>query len=405
PEEDFPVDEPNLSDTNIDYETAAGSINAFAWDLYQQLIAAKPGENVFFSPYSISTALAMTYAGAKEQTKEQMAEVLNYDPPDEQLHAGFGQLQNHLDGEGEERNYVLNVANALWAQEGYAFLNEYFDLVEQYYGSALYGVDFINATEQTRQTINTWVEEKTHDKIKDLIPEGALSKITRLVLTNAIYFKGTWKIQFVEEDTEDDPFWISSQDYIMAPMMRMTDTFNYWSNDHCKMLELPYDGEELSMIIILPHEREGLEFLEQSLSSATIDDWLTQLTSRKVQVYLPKFELTDMCKLKDILSQMGMPIAFSNGADFSGMVDMSIPRNDDGVKIGEVLHKAFIEVNEEGTEAAAATAVIMVGITSVGDSPPPLPIFRADHPFVYLIRDNLSGSILFLGRMMNPVTE
>lgn len=383
---------PNVCLGDRDDEDIVKGNNAFALDIYQQL----KGEagNLFLSPYSISTALAMTYAGARGQTATQMAEMLHFNPLEQNLHATMGKLVNELNARGQQGNCQLSVANALWGQQGYGFLPGFINLLEKNYQTSLYQVNFKTATEAAREKINTWVAEKTQDKIKDLIPEGVLDALTRLVLTNAIYFKGNWASQFKKEQTREMPFKISAEKEITVPMMNQSEKFGYLEREGLQILSMPYQDKELSMIVLLPAEIDGLEALEDSLTLAKLNIWLRSLIEEKVIVYFPRYKIEKKCFLADTLSAMGMKDAFNGKADFSGMNG----RRD--LYISNVIHQAFIEVNEKGTEAAAATAVVMT--KAIASRPL---IFRADHPFLFLIRDNQSGSILFLGRMVEPKEE
>ncbi len=383
--------------------------NRFALDLYAKLREKKG--NLFFSPYSISTALAMTYAGARGETEVQMAEVLHFPTvcvekglsssaervvcDREQFHSVFGGIVKDLNTRGEKGNYELSVANALWGQKGYGFLTDFLELIEASYNGKLNEVDFVAATETARKEINSWVEKETEGKIKDLIRKGVIDKLTRLVLTNAIYFKGNWARQFKEEDTKEADFTLLNGDKVNNPMMSQTAEFGYMEAEDFQGLELPYVDDELSMIILLPKKTDGLIGLEKSFTVENFTQWLRRLRlhKRKVIVSVPKFRMTSEFSLVDVLKSMGMKDAFSGRADFSGMTGVR------DLCISEVIHKAFVDVNEEGTEAAAATAVVMRA-TAAG--PEELPVFRADHPFLFLICDKDSGSVLFIGRMMNP---
>jgi len=366
----------------------------FMLDLYGRLRQENKGKNLFFSPYSISTALALTYSGARGQTEEQMAEVLHFLLEQEDLHKAFSQLQKKLNEGGRNGDYKLHVANALWGQEGYDFLEKFLDVTKKYYGSELQQVDFIRAREEARRIINTWVEGKTNNKIKDLIKPGVLTELTRLVLTNAIYFKGDWDLQFEEKYTKKLPFYVTGDKQVKAPLMYQDSEFQYAEVPGMQILELPYKGKQLSMVVFLPREVNGLGKLENELTTKKLKEYIETLQTWEVRVYLPKFKMTSQFSLKQVLQALGMKDAFSAKADFSGMNG----RMD--LFISAVVHKAFIEVNEEGTEAAAATAVVM----EAGAAPAsPPPVFRADHPFLFLIRDNETGSILFLGRLLNPV--
>ncbi len=388
--------------------------NAFAFDLYAKLRAGEG--NLVFSPYSISTALAMTYAGARGETAGQMAAVLRF--PTDELHvsttegphesrmvpigqeriaAAFAHLVDDLNTRGggnEGSAYEVVVANRLWGQKGYPFLGPFLELNRTYYGAGLEQVDFARATEAARQTINTWVEDRTRDKIKELLKPGILDALTRLVLTNAIYFKGNWASEFKKEQTKDAPFSVSPAKMITVPMMHQTEKFGYAEAKGLQVLELPYVGDELSMVILLSKEVDGLAELEATLDAARLKTWLSRLGKRKVQVFLPRFKIEFGLDLKRALKSMGMPLAFDeHRADFSGMTD-----DPQGLYIAKVIHKAYVDVNEEGTEAAAATAVVM----APRGMPRPPPVFRADHPFMFLIRAGKTGSILFIGRVMNP---
>jgi serpin B len=367
--------------------------SAFALELYAKLRGQEG--NLFLSPYSISTALAMTYAGARGQTASQMAQVLHFPTSMDrgQFGSEVGQIIKDLNKRGRKGAYSLTVANALWGQKGYGFLKEFLKSTETNYGGRLNEVDFVAATEAARKTINTWVEKQTKDKIKDLIPPGVLDSMTRLVLTNAIYFKGNWASQFKESQTQDAPFTLADGSEIQAPTMNQTGRFGYMETETFQGLELPYVKDELSMIILLPKAHDGLGELEKTLTAENLSQWLGKLFRREVIVSIPKFKATSQFSLASVLASMGMKDAFTQDADFSGM---------DGKKdlfISAVIHKAYVDVNEEGTEAAAATGVAMK-LTSLG--PSETPVFRADHPFLFLIRDNHTNAILFLGRLMNP---
>ncbi len=384
--------------------------NKFALQSYAKL-RAREG-NLFFSPYSISTALAMTYAGARGKTEKQMAEVLRFPTVTKligepkgglmalpgwhrlRFHSAFGRIIKDLNNRGKKGGYELTVANALWGQKGYGFLKEFPELIKTNYDGRLNEVDFVRAAEAARKTINTWVEKKTRNKIKNLIPKGVLNRLTRLVLTNAIYFKGNWASQFKKDRTKNAPFTLAGGEKVDVPMMNQTADFNYMETEDFQGLELPYVDNELSMIILLPKQVDGLAEFEKTLTLKNLSQWLAKLRKRKVIVSIPKFKMTSQFRLAEVLKSMGMTNAFvPDVADFSGM------NSKRDLFIWAVIHKAYVDVNEEGTEAAAATAVV-VGITSV--MPGKIPVFRADHPFLFLIRDNDSGSILFIGRVMNP---
>ncbi len=362
---------------------------AFALDLYQKLRHNQG--NLFFSPYSITTALAMTYAGARGNTETEMAQTLHFKLEQERLHETLAVLQNKLNAVQEEGDVLLSVANALWPQIGYDFLASYLDLVRQFYGVSITSLDYGNP-EVARIQINTWVEDETQGKIKDLIPPGMLDSLTMLVLTNAIYFKGNWANQFDEKRTKDTPFWLTPERAVDASMMTQKRSFRYGGTGGLQVLELPYVGDDLSMVVLLPREIDGLNALEDALTTENLSAWTERIWEQEVEVHLPRFKLSSSFNLGETLVAMGMNDAFGD-ADFSGMT------GERDLYISEVLHKAFVDVNEEGTEAAAATAVIMTRMSLVDMGPT---IFKADHPFIFLIRDKFSGSILFLGRVTDP---
>jgi serpin B len=362
----------------------------FALDLYGRL-RAREG-NLFFSPYSISAALAMTSAGARGETADEMAKVLHLSLGAEKLAAAEGALDKQINGEGQKRGYQLRTANALWGQKGFAFRPDFLKLTKDGYEAPLREVDFAGATEEARKTINAWVEKQTEDKIKDLLKKGVLNVNTRLVLTNAIYFKGDWQLQFKKDWTRDGPFKVGGDKTVQVPFMNQTERFGYLDAPGLQLLEMPYAGKELSMVVLLPKKADGLAALEKDLTVANLERWLKGAREQKVAVSLPRFKLTAEFDLNKVLSEMGMPSAFGPSADFSGMGGSK-----GELYLSAVVHKAFVDVNEQGTEAAAATAVVVDA-----RSAPVVPVFRADHPFVFLIRDKRSGSVLFLGRLASP---
>lgn len=365
--------------------------NQFAFDLYSKY-SSEEG-NIFFSPYSISSALAMTYEGARGQTADEIQSVF-YFPEDTIRQEGYASLNQEINKKNKE--YELNMANALWAENDFEFLDSYFDLINKYYDGKVTNLDFKSNAEKSRLTINRWIEEKTKNKIKDLIPSGSIDSLTRLILTNAIYFKGEWVKQFNEEDTRDLDFRLDSDEIVKIPIMKRIDDeaiFNYMENNKLQMLEMPYSGEELSMLLLLPKDGD-IESLGTNIED--LDNWKNKLEEQRVNIYIPRFKFETKYFMNNTLSEIGMPLAFSNSADFSGMT---------GIKdliISQVIHQAFVEVNEEGTEAAAATAVIM-SLGSVGPSiGHKIPVFRADHPFIFIIQQKNSGNILFMGRVSDP---
>ncbi|HEX5445228.1 MAG TPA: serpin family protein [Pirellulales bacterium] len=368
----------------------AAQSNEFAFDLYGQL-RQKDG-NLFFSPASVSAALAMTYAGAGGQTKEEMTQVLHLDAPDEQVHQGFGELVHLLNSNGER--YQLRMASRLWGLEGYPFRPEFVKLTRDEYGAGLAQVNF-NRPDKAARTINDWIGKQTEGKIGQLISPNMIEPLTRLVLTNAIYFKAAWQDEFWKRATESAPFHLSGEEQTDAPLMRQLEHFSYAETDDAQLLELPYVGNHLSMVVLLPKQADGLAGLEETMTAEKLDRWLAEGKSRRVEVFLPRFKITSQLPLKDALKALGMTRAFSEDADFSGMTSF------EDLKLYAVIHAAFVNVDEEGTEAAAATAVMKDAAAAPPREDPPV-VFRADHPFLFLIRDNRTGAILFLGRLTNP---
>jgi serpin B len=372
--------------------------NAFAFDLYQVL--KQTGGNLFYSPYSISEALAMTYAGARGETEKDMAEALNFTLSQDRLHSAFNSIDLQLRQRGQEAaaknetGFRLDVANAIWGQKGYQFLAQYLDVLGQNYGAGLRIVDFINQTEQSRVTINQWISDQTQGKIKDLIPPGGINDMTRLVLTNAVYFNAAWQYPFNSKATSDGPFYLLDGSSVTAPMMKQTESFGYAEGANYEAVELPYSGQELSMVILLPKAGE-FETFENSLDADLVKTIIGELKTSQVSLTMPKFEYESSFGLKQALSTLGMGVAFTPDADFSGM------NGDHNLLIQDVLHKAFVSVDEAGTEAAAASAVI-VGITAMPAQQAQVTI---DRPFLFLIRDIPTGSIVFVGRVLNPAAH
>jgi serpin B len=369
--------------------------NQFAVDLYGQLNKAQPGKNLFFSPASLSIALAMTAAGATGETEAEMAAVLHLGEGWPQAHAEYQKLLKRWNGEEKDRGYQLHVANRLWGQKGFPFLASYLDLTRERYAAELGIVDFADQPEAARAAINTWVEKQTAEKIKDLIPRGQLDAQTKMVLTNAVYFKGDWVSAFPASQTHDADFTAAAGQKVTVPLMHQEARYSYAEDASLQILAIPYKGDELSMFVLLPRAPDGLPELERSLSAAKVAALRAELRGQKVDVYLPKFKLEASFSLGDALRALGMKLAFSDTkADFSAMDG----RRD--LYISAALHKAYVDVNEQGTEAAAATAIGMRAMAA--RMPKPIPVFRADHPFVFLIADNRDGSMLFLGRMQDP---
>jgi serpin B len=368
--------------------------NKFAFKLFHELQGSTE-ENMFYSPFSISTAMALVYAGAQDETALQVSQTMNFQP-DIHFHSDYKQLLGKLKN-GAEGKIKLNIANGLWAQKDFRFLDAYFDLAKSNYHSELKNVDFVDVSERekTRKEINSWVEETTNDKIKDLLSPGDLTSLTRLVLVNAIYFYGNWDEPFKKKSTVPAEFSQLNGTKIKVPFMNQQSMYNYYEDAKIQVLEIPYRDDKASMVIFLPIKKTGITEFEKLFDYKYYLDIIASLQTTEVRLSLPKFQTTYKINLGSTLSQMGMPRAFSpNRADFSGMTGQH------DLYISQVIHQAFISVDEQGTEAAAATAVVMMTTSA----PPALEIkvFDADHPFVFLIKDQATGSILFMGKIMNP---
>ncbi|QDT60094.1 Serpin (serine protease inhibitor) [Stieleria bergensis] len=405
----------------------------FAWDLYAQIAKEDEDGNLFFSPYSISSALAMTMEGARGRTAREMGDVLQFPDAvrrigvDDQripwetakIHTGMGAINNRLNR--AQKPYALKVANALWGEQSSRWRPEFLKTLDEPYGATLRKADFVRSSERERQRINQWVEDQTEQRIKELLPKDppVITGNTRLVLTNAIYFKGNWSQRFDAKQTNDMQFTTASGEKVTVPTMWFDPgnadnkrntlngyfPFGYAAFDaqgkstrnrgrtHFEILEMPYAGNELSMFVLLPTKHDGVPSLEQQLNRRNLEQWLSTVEKREVEVYLPKFKMETEFDLVPTLKALGMRTAF-DGADFTGLCESG------GLSISAVRHKAFVEVNEVGTEAAAATAVV-----AAESAPPPTRTFKALRPFVFLIRDNTTGSILFAGRMMKPTGE
>jgi serpin B len=380
--------------------SSAENINAlikgntdFALDMYKKLSTADT--NMFFSPYSISIALAMTWAGARGQTESEMASALHFSLDQAQLHPAFNDLDLALKAQAQKDGFELNIVNQLWGEKTYQFLPDYLKTVSVNYGASMRLLDFMNSPEPSRLVINDWVSDQTKTRIQDLIPEGAIIPLTRLVLTNAIYFKAQWADTFYKENTRERMFY-RSNDSLPAQFMHKSAGYQYAANaDYCA-LEMPYKGNGISMMIILP-EPGKMPSVESGLTSDFLAGISGSMQNILVNVAIPKFKFTTTsASLKNILISLGMTSAFSGAADFSGIDGMR------DLYIQDAIHKAFVAVDERGTEAAAATAVI-IGIRSV-PIPPPIS-FTANRPFIFLIRDNATGTVLFMGKLVNPVIE
>lgn len=364
------------------------SNNQFAIDFYKQIAIEEKG-NIFFSPFSLSAAMGMTYAGAKGVSSEQIGKVFHFNANDDKFHTQLGNTIKQINSKAT--TIQLKVVNTLWAEKTYPFNKAYNKLMTTAYSATIKQMDFINNFEQSRLAINDNIFKATNEKIKDLLPPNSLNTLTRLVLTNAIYFKGDWKTMFKKELTSDRDFFLTPQKSIKCKMMSVKSNFNYYEDSKIHALELPYVGENFSMVIILPQSNIPLEEVTNFLSNDIIADIIREFNKQEVTISIPQFKLSNGYQLKTLLSKMGMPQPFTDDADFTGMTTSN------KLKISDVFHKAFIEVNEQGTEAAAATAVV-VATKSVHF----VKSFIANRPFLFLIREKSTGTILFMGRVVDP---
>ena len=381
-----------------DVQQLVAGNSAFAFDLYRTLSSADG--NLFYSPHSISLALAMTYAGARGETERQIAEALRFGLPQADLHTAFNALDLELAARGEDDDgFRLQIASAVWAQRGYEFLDDFLDHLAQHYGAGVMAADFQGAPEASREAINDWVAERTEDRIRDLIPPELIHPLTRMVLANAVYFNAAWAIPFSESGTAPGPFQLLDGGSVDVPMMRIDDEFTYASGDGYQAVDLPYEGYELSMTVLVPDRGRFREF-EQALDAELLGRAVADLHPRTVDLSLPRFGFASQFRLAETLKAIGMGDAFDpSRADFSGIDGRSCAAGDDPcLYVEDVVHQAFVSVDEAGTEAAAATAVLLRNESA---GPPPVTL-AIDRPFIFLIRDRATGAILFIGRVLNP---
>ncbi len=372
---------------------AAHSVNEFTFSLYKNLAAAQKRKNIFLSPYSISTALSMTYAGARGLTETEMEKVLSIDPD---IHRSMAALMSNINSVPTDTAKV-STANAVWPAKQEKLLAEYVDTVRNYYGASLNPINYNTGVEKARKTINKWVEKQTEGKIKDIIGEGVLRKDTPLVLTNAVYFKSDWLEKFEKHNSLAKPFWVKRDKSVPTIMMNRTgDSIKYAKTGNSEIAELPYKDSRFSMLVILPDKATDIETVEKNVTESLLKEWASKMSPQKVRITIPKFKIEQSFELNKALAEMGMPSAFdSDSADFSGM------NGKHNMYIGSVIHKTFVEVGEDGTEAAAATAVIMMK-TSFAPGHEDYIEFNADRPFIFLIKDNENNAILFIGRYSHP---
>ena len=394
---------PNVPYTDIN--TLERDNALFAFDLYKTLINKRSKKNLFVCPYSISLAMSMTYAGARGGTANEIARTMHFDLPQEKLHPAFNYLDLELTRKVQEYqfegyDFELSIANALWGQAGFKFNRSFLDTLAINYGAGLNLLDFANQPEESIKIINQWVSEKTHGKIKDLLSSDSIGNKTFLIITDAIYFKADWKISFDKDLTKIKPFHALDGTKVNVKMMDMgdNDVFPYIQTNDYQMVALPYEGDDLSMVLLLP-EKGKFDKVEKELNGDKFLDMLDSLTDREGSVSMPSFELRDSMSLKKTFKSMGMQTPFGALADFSGIT------TDVYLYIDDIIHKTFLKINEKGSEAAGATAVIIMYDSGIGgnEEPPPEP-FRMvlDRPFIYAIVDRRTDTILFIGRMVKP---
>ncbi len=383
---------PGLAES-ADLETLGKGGTAFTMNLYRQLATKEKG-NIFFSPYSISLALAMAYGGARGETATEMARVLGFTLPPDRLHPALAELSQHLEKVGNEAGQTFSVANAAWLNTSLKVQPEYLKLIGDYYSNELRQLDFCKAT-RAQKTINDWVAQKTRDHIKDLIPDGVLTCDTMLVLTNAVYFLGEWADKFDLKQTKPGPFWQTPDKKIEAPFMYRMGDYSYNEAEGWQVLELPYREKHLSMLVLLPNTKGALTQEEKGLNPEKLANLIRDLKPHKVEVTFPRFEVKASYGLNGYLKSLGMVTAFEPQADFERITTQH------KLWIDLVIHKAWVKVEEKGTEAAAATGVVMT--KTAAPVPKPIVVFKADHPFLFFIRDRETGFILFWGRLSNPI--
>lgn len=369
-------------------EVAAAN-NGFALDFYRQV--SDHGGNIFFSPTSIYTAFSMVYEAAGNDTAAQMQEAFGFEPDENLRHNHTAALASSLNR--PDPNATLTLANSLWLADWFEPYDSYLNVIGDVYAADLASVNFTDP--ETVGAINAWAAEKTQDKIPRVIGPSDVHKQTSSVLMNAIYFKGSWKYQFDPEYTSEMDFWTGSEN-VTAHYMTTQDDFEYAVHDGAQLLRLPYEGDRLSMLVVLPLEKDGLDYMLGNVTAGQVDIWAGEMYQRDVIVYMPKFEVRTHYELVPPLRYMGVTDLFGPlTSDLSGMVELEPPQT---LWVDKALHDAYVKVNEEGTEAAAVTI-----ITTVNESiPPPPEVFMADHPFLFLIQDDESGTILFVGRVSDP---
>ena len=383
-------------------ESIVAGNTAFSVDLYKQL--QETDGNIFISPASITTAFGLVYPGARNETAAEIARVMHFNLSPKEFPLIMEGLLADLQIDDEGR--VLAINNSVWFDQTRVVDEEYLALTAKYYKAKENKVDFKSSPDLARESINGWVEERTNDRIQKLLSPSNITKETRFVLVNTIYLDADWQSSFKASSTKNEPFELIGRDETVVPMMSQTKHFRHWQNKKLQMVELPYRGGEISMVVLLPKRSQGIESVEDILAAQLLEGWLAALSASapvEVDLKLPKLKVEKRYELKEALTLgLGMGLSFSNNADFTGMIDPGRQPDGRGVKIGDVVHQTFLKVDEAGTEAVAATAIDGIQVTSAPSDPTPPVLFHADHPFLFLLKNNKTGAILFLGRMVDP---
>ncbi len=369
--------------------------NKFAFKSYSEFIK-EDGKNVFFSPYSISVVFSMLYEGAKEETAEEIQDVFGFTSEDDVRRPAMAGIYNRLNF--EDREYTLEVANSLWVEEQYEVLPDFINIIKRFYVGEVKNVDFINNPGDSRIEINEWVATKTNELINELFSPDSITSATKLVVTNAIYFEGDWIIGFDSDNTKEQIFYITEEEWVEVPMMEGRDDFFYYEDEDVQVLELEYKGGNLSMIIVLPKDKD-IKSLEERINMDEFMKWMEEKEEQTVEVFFPKFEIDTKYNIKNHLDSLGVKKAFTEEANFLGI------NKEDNLFIDDIVHDAFISVDEVGTESAAVTGVVSVESEGVDLDFEQAPIFKADHPFMLFIQEKDSNNIIFMGRVINPLNS
>ena len=380
----------NNNDDDPRFTKSPNNTDDFVFGFYSEVVKEDEKSNVFFSPLSISTAFSIAYEGAKENTASQIQQVFDFEQDDSKRHQKISDVLSRLNHKDDW--YNLQVANALWVKEGYEIKQDYIDTAKKHYSGTVENVDFV--TDDGINQINGWVREKTNDKIENILAPGSTDEMTRMVITNAVYFKGKWSLEFNPKNTSEKPFWTDKDSSVTVPMMKQpVDIYNYADTENLQALELNYLGGDISMVVLLPKDRDGIQSLEQSMDEKKFVAIKDSMTRQPLTIEIPRFEFDTKYNLKPPLQSLGLHDAFDkSNANFQGITD-------EKVYLDSAAHKAFVNVNEEGTEAAAITALVA---RATSGPPEPVDEFVADHPFMFVIQEKETGEILFLGRVMDP---